>query len=458
MYAVIDVETTGGSAAKDRITEIAIVVHDGQRIVREFATLLNPERPIPLYITDITGISDDMVADAPRFYEVAREIVALTEGCTFVAHNVNFDYGFIREEFMRLGYPYQRERLCTVRLSRELVPGLPSYSLGPLCNHLGIPNHARHRAKGDADATVRVLEHLLRLRPGLTKAAKRTVRDPFEGIPAHVDRKSLQALPEEPGLYFFHGAGGKVVYQNAAPNIRQAAIQVLQKLAKGPMSGLPALHDVCELSHEETGNLLVAMLRLEQERQQALATQAARASGKPKFGVLGYQDQRGYLRLYVDRIGKGKAAHGQFATEDDARAALEARLRKYRLCAQMGGLETGADGCTWLRASEQLCTGACLGLESAEDYNERLKAALLGLGMPHPAFFILGEGRKHGELAVVGVEDGSVIGYAYLDETLGYDDPHWVKSLLKPLPATEHTRDIVRNYLSKNMRTKLLPF
>ena len=128
-----------GSATRDKITEIAIIVHDGVRIVREFSTLVNPERSIPHYITDITGISDDMVADAPKFYEVAKEVVEYTEGCIFVAHNVNFDYGFLREEFAQLGYHFEREKLCTVRNSRKLIPGLPSYSLGKL---LPQPRHS----------------------------------------------------------------------------------------------------------------------------------------------------------------------------------------------------------------------------------------------------------------------------------------------------------------------------
>ncbi len=134
MYAIIDVETTGGVAKYERITEIAIVVHDGDKVVNTFSTLLNPERSIPRQITQITGITDQMVAKAPKFFEVAKQIVQLTEGKIFVAHNVNFDYSFVREEFARLGYDFQRRQLCTVRLSRKVFPGLPSYSLSNLKN------------------------------------------------------------------------------------------------------------------------------------------------------------------------------------------------------------------------------------------------------------------------------------------------------------------------------------
>lgn len=161
MYAVIDIETTGLSPRKEKITEIALFLTDGKQIIKEYSTLINPERPIPYYITRLTGITDEMVADAPKFYEVARTLVEMTEGTVFTAHNARFDYGFVREEFRQLGYSYEREVMDTLRLSRRLLPGHPSYSLGKLCRTLGIRVHDRHRAAGDALATVHLLHLLL---------------------------------------------------------------------------------------------------------------------------------------------------------------------------------------------------------------------------------------------------------------------------------------------------------
>lgn len=138
MYSIIDIETTGGSPVRDKITEIAVISHDGTKVTGKFSTLVNPERDIPAFITRMTGISNGMVADAPKFYEIARIIVELTDNRIFVAHNVSFDFGFIREEFRQLGYAFNREKLCTVRLSRRIIPGHRSYSLGKLCNTLGI--------------------------------------------------------------------------------------------------------------------------------------------------------------------------------------------------------------------------------------------------------------------------------------------------------------------------------
>jgi len=161
MYAVVDIETSGGRAQVDKITEIAIYIHDGEKIVDEFSTLINPETYIPPFITRLTGINNDMVATAPKFYEVAKKIVLMTEGRLFVAHNAPFDYRFIQEEFKRLGYNYQRQTMCTVRMSRKIIPGVGSYSLGNLCQTLGITINNRHRAAGDALATTRLLELLL---------------------------------------------------------------------------------------------------------------------------------------------------------------------------------------------------------------------------------------------------------------------------------------------------------
>jgi DNA polymerase III subunit epsilon len=161
VYAVVDIETTSGSSKNGKITEIAIFVHDGEKIVDSFESLIDPECHIPGYITRITGISNEMVAQAPKFYEVAKKIVELTENRVFVAHNVNFDYQFVCKEFSELGYDYQRKKLCTVQLGRRYLPGHHSYSLGKLCNDLGITINGRHRAGGDAFATVKVLELIL---------------------------------------------------------------------------------------------------------------------------------------------------------------------------------------------------------------------------------------------------------------------------------------------------------
>ncbi len=161
MFAIIDIETTGNSNRYGKITEIAIYQHNGQEITGSFSTLINPEMDIPYFISKLTGITNSMVQKAPKFYEVAKTIVEMTRGRTFIAHNVSFDYKFIKEEFKRLGYDFNSKTLCTVQLSRKLLPGHASYALGKLCADLGIKINGRHRAAGDALATVKLFEILL---------------------------------------------------------------------------------------------------------------------------------------------------------------------------------------------------------------------------------------------------------------------------------------------------------
>ena len=158
MYTIIDVETTGQG---NKITEISIFKFDGTQIIDEFTSLVNPEMLIPDYITALTGIDNFMVANAPKFSEIATNILKITQGTIFVAHSVSFDYNVIRNEFKDIGIDFSRRKLCTVKLSRKLIPGHKSYSLGKICSDLNINIHGRHRARGDAEATVVLFQKLL---------------------------------------------------------------------------------------------------------------------------------------------------------------------------------------------------------------------------------------------------------------------------------------------------------
>jgi DNA polymerase-3 subunit epsilon len=468
VFAVIDLETTGGSANRDKITEIAIVVHDGVRRIREYSTLINPERPIPHYITDITGISDDMVADSPKFYEVARDVVELTEGCIFVAHNVNFDYGFLREEYQRLGFTYEREKLCTVRTSRKLIPGLPSYSLGKLCYSLGIQLRDRHRAMGDAAATVILLERLLEINPELAEMAiphdgigkSRPKKDPYAALPLHLDRNNLDALPSDPGVFFFHDVAGNPLFADQSSNIRKSVLKKLKDMepVATPENGfLIGLNHICEITWELTGNELLAMLRYSDALKKQTFTIAADLR-KPKYrvGVFPYHDQRDFMRLHIVKLKAGSDVLAEFPTEDDARAALTGRMRKYELCANLVGLETGSGPCSQHALGK--CRGACAGLESPEEHNKRMETALRGLEYPYPRFFLLGPGRRQDEVSVICMDDGDCLGYAFLEAEHGWNNPDTVLDLLKPLAEGPESARIVRQFLPKMKGQKIVPF
>jgi DNA polymerase-3 subunit epsilon len=445
MFAIIDIETTGGSAARDRITEIAIILHDGYRTEKTFSTLINPEIPIPRYITEITGIDDDMVADAPRFYEVAREIVELTEGRIFVAHNVSFDYGFIAEEFKRLAYTYTRERLCTVRTSRRLIPGHASYSLGRLCASIGIPLHNRHRALGDAEATALLMERLVGIDASLGGALR---RDPFAGVPREVPRTRLQAMPEDPGVFYLHSAQGDVLLAAKADNVRKEVLRLLKAKKSGA-----TLADVRDISWELTGSELLADLRLLAEIP---VDAPAKAAPRFKAAVYAYRDQRDYIRLVIGAPTKGRKSLGEFATEAEARAALQSRQHLHHLCPILCGIEPSAQHCSQYPGGD--CDGACMGHESPDAYNSRVELALGGLGFPFPRFLLLSDGRSREEVSVICVDNGGCIAYGYLDATVGWEDPAAVADLLAPFPNPGAGGRLVRSYLPKVNARKILPY
>src|SRR6185503_11584799 len=221
MYAIVDIETTGGHASANGITEIAICIHNGKKVVERYSTLVNPGRDIPIYISALTGITNDMVQKAPPFEDVAHDVYHLLNNNIFVAHNVIFDFSFVRHHLAAAGYELRCNKLCTVRLGRKIMPGLPSYSLGKLCRHLNINNESRHRAAGDAEATAQLFSLLLQkdtsehIKSALKQNSKEQV------LPANLPKKDVDALPQCPGVYYFRDQKGKVIYVGKAKNLKK---------------------------------------------------------------------------------------------------------------------------------------------------------------------------------------------------------------------------------------------
>jgi DNA polymerase-3 subunit epsilon len=251
-YAIIDVETTGGRANRHRITEIGIVLFDGEQITETYETLVNPEMRIPAGITELTGITMDMVKDAPKFHEVARRIVELTQDRIFVAHNSRFDYDFIREEFRRLGYTFSRKQLCTVRLTRKTYPGLRSYSLGNLTKHFGIELNNHHRALADARATTELLKMCLAT-PDSEQEVKQLVNRGIAStkLPQNMSLQQIEAIPEDCGVYYFHDDEGRVIYVGKSKNIRS---RVAQHFNDRTTKGKSIARQVADVSFEVTGS------------------------------------------------------------------------------------------------------------------------------------------------------------------------------------------------------------
>ena len=257
MYAIVDIETTGLGAKGNKITEISIFVHDGQKVIKEFTTLVNPESPISYKISGLTGITNDMVRNAPKFYEIAKEVIEYTQDCIFVAHSVNFDFNVIKHELQELGAEYKRKKLCTIRLSRKLIPGQRSYSLGALCTSLGIDIKNRHRARGDAEATVTLFEKLLALDNTGVFYSFLNKKSRQATLPPLLSKEVIDDLPNKTGVYYFKDSNGNVIYVGKALDIKQ---RVLSHIYSKANKELKLCAETANITFELTGSELVALL------------------------------------------------------------------------------------------------------------------------------------------------------------------------------------------------------
>lgn len=262
MYAILDIETTGGKFNEEGMTEIAIHKFNGKKVVDQFITLVNPEIPIQPFVVQLTGINNKMLVKAPKFHEVAKQIIQITEGCVIVAHNSSFDYRILKNEFSRLGYNYIKDTLCTVELSRKLIPDQDSYSLGKLCKSLGIPMSERHRANGDALATVKLFKMLLNkdVDKSIIKTNIKAAGKTKSKLSNHF-QKILDNCPRKTGVFYVHNEKGDIIYIGKNKNIRTGVNQLLMRKSNRSKSLQKKIHDI---SFEETGSLLISSIKSQQ--------------------------------------------------------------------------------------------------------------------------------------------------------------------------------------------------
>lgn len=445
-FAVVDIETTGGMPKRDKITEIAIVITDGVEVLEQFSTLINPERSIPHEITRITGITDDMVQDAPRFYEVAKEVVLLTEGAIFVAHNVNFDYNFIRYEFERLGFTFTRKQLCTVKLSRKAFPGLTSYSLGNLIRHFGIQVNARHRALDDALAATQLLLKVTNnvQDENVTALINRGIRE--NKLPESIHIERLHQLPEVTGVYYFYDRYGTIIYVGKSINIRSRILQHFGQITAKQEKLMRQVHD---LDFTVTGSELIALL-LESEEIKVYNPEINRAQKQKEypFVISSSLDDKGYRVFHIEAE-NNKKRKGQILSYHSSIASAKGNLgmvrEMYELCEEK--IDTGnARRCIYHQMGE--CYGACVGQESAEDYNERAEAARSHLTKVFDTDFILiTEGRHQDELGLIWVNQKSYYGYGYMDASFAYSSHMELTTLIEKRLSTPEANLIIQQFL-----------
>lgn len=451
-FCIIDIETTGGQVTEDRITEIAIYVHNGQKVIDSFHTLINPERSIPVYISQLTGITQEMVEVAPKFYEVAKRIIEITEGRVFVAHNAHFDYSFIKQEFKSLGFTYTRKTLCTLRLSRKILPKLASYGLKSVCKFLQIDLTNHHRAQADAWATTALLEHLLEEDKDLKQVNKSLIDNELTSIalPPKINRAEFEALPEETGVYYFYNEQGTIIYVGKSTNIKhRIASHFAPNLTN--RKSLEMKNQIASIGYELTGGELVALLLEDSEikRHQPIFNRIQRRS-RFSFGIYTFEDANGYYQLFIDRINK-QAGEPLAVTEsaESAKRILMGKIDRFGLCMKLANLYKTKGACFDYQIKK--CAGACIKAESADDYNAKVQNACDSFRLVAPrSFIIVGKGRNHTEKTIVGVEKGRYVGFAYIDQEIKIHDLEEAKQYLTPYQDNRDIQKIIAHWLQKH--------
>lgn len=446
MYAIVDIETTGAYAAANGITEISIQLSDGVSVTGQYNTLINPGQPIPPYIVAMTGITNKMVEEAPRFEEVAENIYNLLHDRIFIAHNVSFDYSFVKSHLQEAGYVLNTPKLCTVRLSRKIFPGFPSYSLGKLSHSLGIEITNRHRAGGDAEATARIF-HLLVQNDKEQFIQKSLQRNSKEWIlPPNVPKEHFDALPYTPGVYYFHNEKGKVVYVGKANNIRYRVNSHFSNNSESRQKQNFMRH-VYGITHQPCGTELMAcILESAEIKKRWPIFNSSQKRWEDLYGIFVYEDQKGYQRLAIDKNRKRLNPVYTFHYLVDGHALMRKLVKEFSLCPKLCFLQKDDIECEGIK--DETCKGACEQKESPARYNKRVKKACDTL-MAQPSFAIIDRGINGEDRSCILVCEGTFYGMGYLPSHVKIKNPDSIKEYMTQYRENSFIRNIIQGFAAR---------
>lgn len=455
MYAILDIETTGGKYNEEGITEIAIYKFDGHQIVDQFFSLVNPEKNIQPFVINLTGINNQMLRNAPKFHEVAKRIIEITDNCIIVAHNAQFDNRILSTEFDRLGYPFEKNMLCTVELSKKLIPDLPSYSLGKLVRSLGIPITDRHRAQGDAKATVELFKLLLEKDIEKVIISDTIKKDPKRQLePKLLD--IIESAPTKTGVYYMHRKNGKIIYVGKSKNIKK---RLIQHFTNDNKKSKKIQLEVVSVSYEETGNDLIAQLKESQEIKQL----------KPIFNhalknnifqsqLYSYIDKSGYINLKIEKVPIEKEEEKNiittFTNYQQGRSFLYKITDEFHLCQKLNHLEKTDGSC--FNHDLKMCNGACIQSETSVNYNLRVQKFIDKSSYEFDDMLLIDKGRSIEEHSVILIENGIYKGYGFFNLNFQINNPEVLKSIINVMENNRDTQHIIQSYLRKNKVQKIL--
>ena len=452
MFAIIDIETCGGKFEfrRGHITEICILIHDGLSVVEKFSTLINPQCYISPTFVRISGITNEMVEHAPTFAQVAKKIWEMTEGKIFVAHNVGFDYGFIKEEFASLGAKYKRDTLCTVRLSRKLIPGKKSYSLGNLCESLGIENEARHRAEGDAVATAKLFDILMQAKSAHPVYKNKGIDELMVRRIDKIKKYILDKLPEECGVYYFLDQDQNIIYIGKSVNAYNRALSHFNTSEK---KGRAMLNELYNVDFVPTGSELIALLlEAEEIKKHKPKFNRQRKADTFTHSIDWFKDEKGIINFKLIEYDNSTNALVSFNTYFSAREKLETWIDDYSLCMRYCGLADDDSVC--FNHQIKKCNGICAELEEIEIYNKRATELLKNYTFAKPDFVIIDKGKRPGQQSVILIEKGRYAGYGYIDGGEQISSPEEFKSLVKLATYYPDSTDLIQGWLKKNENVK----
>ncbi len=455
-YAIVDLETTGGVPTRDRIIEIGIVLHNGEKVIDKYQTLVDPERHISATITRITGITNDMVVGAPKFYEVAKQVIEITDGAVFVAHNVRFDYHFLRQEFSSLGYTYTKKLLCTVKLSRKAFPSLKSYSLGNLIKYFKIEVNSRHRAFDDAWATTIILKKIFDLQDS-NETIRVLVNDSMtlSKLPRALDISMVDKLPEACGVYYMSNQKGFVIYIGKSINIRK---RIRQHFAKHTKKTDKLFNEVADITYEITGSELAAFIKESREIKDVQPSiNKLQKTRHYNYAITKSADKSGY---YSYKVVTSKSAINPlsfYGSRKSALAHIETIGEQFNLCPKVNGLDKSTTSC--FNHGLRKCKGACIGEEPPAYYNERFMESLKIVNkIFEDNFVVLENGRNDDERAVFLIENGHYRGYGYIDKADAIYGIEELKECIRYENINPEADVIIRNYIYSHVNVEIVHF
>jgi DNA polymerase-3 subunit epsilon len=447
LYAIVDIETTGGYAAANGIIEIAVLISDGQKVLGQFHSMVNPGYTIPRFIESLTGITNEMIEYERDFRSIADELYELLHDKIFVAHNVNFDYSFVKHHLLACGYELNCKKICTIRLGRKIIPGLRGYGLDKICHHLGIEIEQRHRATGDAAATAELLHYLLEndTNGDAQTMLKSASKEQF--LPPNMAVSEIKKLPSQPGVYYFHDKKGKVIYVGKAKNLSKRVNSHFSN-NKPNRQKQEFLKKIYHISYQATATELMAFI-LESTEIKKLWPEQNRSQKRfqQTYGMYSFEDSNGYLRLCIEKRRRNLRALYTFNILAEGYSLLRNLVAEFDLCPKLCFLQSANIRCQALAVNK--CNGACEQKETPETYNRKVLNCIEHIETELPTFALLDNGLTEEEQSCVLIEKGKFYGMGCLPSDVNIHQVDKLKDYLTPYAENDYIRGIVFQYAER---------